>query len=74
MQVYPVLRKYFNPEWFANEAKMARLILDAMNSDFFDPFNSLLHVICKAVGRELRWVSGCYCHEEILTNEHSYEK
>jgi len=56
----------FDAAAFTEEAALVRKVKDAIILAWFGPFSEFLRVFTHAVGSEMRWCEGCFCHEHIL--------
>ena len=45
-----------------------------VNSEWSDPFGTMLDLICGAAGVEGRWLIGCFCHVDQYLADDTYQK
>ena len=70
LPLLPVLKKYWNPDILeTTDSGLAALVSEALASSWHALMVTWLHSFTQAFGKETRWLEGCYCHQEILTEQ-----
>jgi hypothetical protein len=72
--VIPILVTYFKADLFTEEGSLIKTVMEALACGFLPLFCEMMLVVCGAIGREARWLEGCFCHEEVLTGHDTYRK
>ena len=63
----PVLQQYFKADMLeATDSGLALLVSQALQSPWHGLMLEWLRGLTEAVGKETRWMEGCYCHEAVL--------
>ena len=66
IDIYPTFVSHFNSLDFQDESSLCKKVKSGCECPWFGLFSECLYVICYQIGKEARWLEGCYCHEDKL--------
>ena len=74
IDIYPTFVSHFKSEDFKDETSLCKKVKSGCLCPWFGPFSECCYVISHQVGREARWLEGCFCHEDTLITCSNWRK